>query len=121
VPAVLRSVGSALWAASNSPSQHRLSLRHSVQGTVYVLHFDPPTGNAGHYIGWTEDDVCDRIAVHLQGRGSPLVRAAVAAGVDVRLSATYEGTRYLEQRLKRWHNTSRFCALCRERRDQQAS
>jgi hypothetical protein len=99
-----------------SPLQHKLSLRHNVQGTVYVLHFNPPYRHAGHYVGWTEGDVCERIAVHLQGRGSPLIRAAVAAGVDVQLAATYEGTRYLERRLKRWHNTGRFCAICRDRR-----
>jgi hypothetical protein len=59
--------------AASSPSQHRLSLRHNVQGTVYVLHFDPAYKHARHYIGWTEgDDVTARIAVHLQGRGSPL-------------------------------------------------
>jgi hypothetical protein len=73
-----------------------------------------------HYVGWTEGEVCDRVAVHLQGRGSPLVRAAVAAGVDVQLAATYEGTRYLERRLKGWHHTSRFCAICRDRHDRRA-
>jgi hypothetical protein len=99
-----------------SPQQQQLSLRHNVQGTVYVLHFDPPYRHAGHYVGWTEGDVCERIAIHLQGRGSPLVRAAVEAGVDVQLAATYEGTRYLERRLKSWHNTGRFCAICRDRR-----
>jgi hypothetical protein len=26
------------------------------------------------------------------------------------------GTRYLERRLKRWHKTSQFCAICREHR-----
>jgi hypothetical protein len=38
--------------------------------------------------------------MHLQGRGSPLVRAAMASGVDVQPAATYEGTRHLERRLK---------------------
>jgi hypothetical protein len=55
--------------------------------------------------------------LHLQGRGSPLIRAAVSAGVDVQLAATYEGTRYLERRLKSWHHTGRFCAICREHRN----
>jgi hypothetical protein len=103
-----------------SPDQHKLSLRHNVQGTVYVLHFEPAYKHAQHYVGWTEGEVSDRVAVHLQGRGSPLIRAAVAAGVDVQLAATYEGTRYLERRLKRWHHTSRFCAICRDRHDRQA-
>ena len=100
-----------------SPQQQQLSLRHNVPGTVYVLHFDPAYKHARHYIGWTAGEVTDRLAVHLQGRGSPLIRAAVAAGVDVQLAATYQGSRYLERQLKSWHNTGRFCAICRERHD----
>jgi hypothetical protein len=45
----------------------------------------------------------------------------VAAGVDVQLAATYEVTRYLERRLKSWHNTGRFCAICRDRRGRRAT
>ena len=105
---------------ASNPSQQQLSLQHGVPGTVYVLHFDPPYRHAGHYVGWTAGEVTDRLAVHLQGRGSPLVRAAVEAGVDVQLAATYAGTRYLERRLKSWHNTGRFCAICREHRNRLA-
>ena len=102
---------------ATNPQQQQLSLRHNVPGTVYVLHFDPPYKHARHYIGWTEgDDITARLQVHLRGRGSPLVRAAVAAGVQVQLAATYPGTRYLERRLKRWHKTGQFCAICREQR-----
>src|SRR3954471_7984916 len=99
-----------------SQDQQQLSLRHNVPGTVYVLHSEPAYKHAGHYVGWTEGDVCERIAVHLQGRGSPLIRAAVAAGVQVQLAATYEGTRYLERRRKSGHTPGRFCAICRDRR-----
>jgi hypothetical protein len=101
---------------ATNPLQQQLSLRHNVPGTVYVLHFDPAYKHARHYIGWTEGEVCERIAVHLRGHGSPLVRAAVAAGVQVQLAATYPGTRYLERRLKGWHKTGQFCAICRQRR-----
>jgi hypothetical protein len=44
--------------------------------------------------------------------GPPANRRAI----DVQLAATYEGTRYLERRLKRWHKTGQFCAICREQR-----
>jgi len=47
------------------------------------------------------------------------VRAAVAAGADVALVATFAGTRTLERRLKRWHKTAQFCPTCR--RDTQAA
>jgi hypothetical protein len=102
---------------ATDPLQQQLSLRHNVPGTVYVLHFEPGYKHARHYVGWTEDDdVTARVEVHLQGRESPLIRAAVAAGVEVQLAATYPGTRYLERRLKRWHKTGQFCAICRQQR-----
>lgn len=85
-------------------------------GTVYVLHFDPPYRHAGHYIGWAQDADA-RIAQHIAGVGSPLVRAAVLAGSHVQLAAIFSGSRYLERRLKRWHNTTaRVCPICRARR-----
>jgi hypothetical protein len=84
---------------ATNPQQPQLSLSHGVPGTVYVLHFEPGYKHARHYIGWASgDDVTTRLQVHLQGRRSPLVRAAVQAGVDVQLAATYPGTRYLERR-----------------------
>jgi predicted GIY-YIG superfamily endonuclease len=91
-----------------------------VTGTVYVLHFEPAYCHARHYVGWTAGDVDARIATHLQGAGSPLIRAAVGAGVDVALVATYPGSRLLERRLKRWHNTGQFCPTCRARPDDRA-
>jgi hypothetical protein len=45
------------------------------------------------------------------------VRAAVLAGSHVQLAATFAGSRSLERRLKRWHNTTaRVCPICRARR-----
>lgn len=87
-----------------------------VPGTVYVLHFEPAYEHARHYIGWTADDVTSRVALHLRGVASPLVRAAVAAGVEVTIAATYAGTRALERRLKNWHKTGQFCPTCRAAR-----
>jgi len=84
-----------------------------VSGTVYVLHSGPPYLHAGHYVGWTAGDVDVRLAAHLHGTGSPLVRAAVAVGADVALVATFAGSRALERRLKRWHKTAQFCPTCR--------
>jgi predicted GIY-YIG superfamily endonuclease len=86
-----------------------------VHGVVYLLHLEPAYRHARHYLGWTAGDVDARLATHLRGDGSPLIRAAVAAGVDVQLAATYPGSRQLERRLKRWHKTSQFCPTCRAR------
>jgi predicted GIY-YIG superfamily endonuclease len=80
-----------------------------------VLHFAPAYRHARHYIGWARDFDA-RLAAHLAGAGSPLVRAALAAGVRVELAATISGSRHLERRLKRWHKTGQFCPRCRAAR-----
>jgi hypothetical protein len=79
-------------AASRPTLRSRSSASDTnVSGTVYVLRFELAYTHARHYLGWTEGEVTERIAAHLQGRGSPLIRAAVAAGVEVQLAATYQG------------------------------
>ena len=89
-----------------------------MNGTVYVLHFEPGlpvTGKriARHYIGWTDGPVDARVEQHLQGRGSPLVAAVVAAGGAVTLERTWTGVdRHFERRLKRRHEASRLCPRC---------
>ena len=84
-------------------------------GTVYILHFEPSYRHARHYVGWALDPD-SRIAAHLAGNASPLVRAAVAAGVQVSVAALLPGSRYLERRLKTWHKTGQFCPICRAAR-----
>ena len=91
--------------------------------TIYVLHFDPPyvapigdTGRvktAGHYVGSCAGDPEERLAVHLSGAGSPLVRAAVAAGCTVTIAATMPGNKRDERRLKSVRHHARWCPLCR--------
>jgi hypothetical protein len=90
--------------------------------TLYLLHFSPayeaPIGEtgrvkvAGHYLGSTAAPVEARLAEHLAGRGSPLVRAAVAAGCAVELVAVDAGDRKAERRLKRRHQHSVYCPRC---------
>jgi len=90
--------------------------------TVYLLHFEPPyraatvTGGvkvAGHYLGSTVQSVEARLREHLEGRGSPLVRAAVAAGSVVTVTRTWKGGRQLERQLKRRHRHASYCEACR--------
>lgn len=84
---------------------------------LYLLHFDPPYEHARHYLGFTARDVDTRVLEHLDvscSRGSPLVRAAVLAGCEIRLARTWSrGTRTEERRLKRSGGLSRHCPLCR--------
>ena len=85
-------------------------------GPVYLLHIEPAYHHARHYAGWTVDaDPARRIAEHLAGQGSPLVRAAVAAGRAVDPVLSMSSDRGLE---RRWHNRhgTRVCPRCRSQR-----
>jgi hypothetical protein len=89
--------------------------RENVLGTVYLLHFDGPYLHAKHYLGWSENGWAERIAAHIIGKGSPLVRAAVAIGANIVLARTWQGVdRNFERRLKK-HGKARICPLCTDR------
>lgn len=88
-------------------------MREKVSGTVYLLHFEPPYKHARHYLGWTEGSVDKRVAEHVSGRGSPLVRAAVEAGHGVIVARTWsDQDRYFERQLKNGKNGPRLCPIC---------
>jgi hypothetical protein len=81
-------------------------------GIVYLLHFERSYRNARHYIGFTRN-LEQRLEEHRAGRGSPLVAAALADGIDFQLAAIWEGDRHDERRLHRQKNTrARLCPLC---------
>lgn len=88
---------------------------------VYVLHFvDPATGaprrlaHAGHYVGFCVRGIDSRLAYHRAGRGSRLVRAALAAGLDFVVAVVSAGTRTDERRIKRRGSAAReSCPVCR--------
>lgn len=82
-------------------------------GTIYVLHFSGSFHHAQHYIGWCHgDDPTRRIGQHLDGIGSPLVKAALAAGLTVELVTTQRGTRSDERALKMRKNARGLCPVC---------
>lgn len=86
---------------------------------VYLACFAPGiprgarAGNARHYLGSCAGDPAERLAEHVRGGGSPLIRAAVAAGCEVALVATWPGGRDLEREMKQGHNLPRLCPRCR--------
>ncbi len=85
-------------------------------GTVYLLCIQPAYFHAKHYIGWTCDaEPSRRVAEHLSGQGSPLVRAAIAAGRRIELVLAVPGDRRLE---RTWHNLHgpQVCPRCRSQR-----
>jgi hypothetical protein len=89
----------------------------SVIGSVYLLHFDPGLENGNrivrHYVGWTEGPVEARVQCHVEGRGSPLVRAAVERGATVQIERVWTDVdRHFARRLKCRRETPRFCPTC---------
>lgn len=82
----------------------------------YLLHFDPPYHHAKHYIGWTVD-LEARVDRHFDGHGSPLVRAAIEAGVVITVARVWpDGDRTLERKLHNRHGT-RLCPICKGGKD----
>lgn len=88
-----------------------------MQGFVYTLHFSRPYEHARHYTGWALDPE-RRVAEHLSGNGkaSPLVRAALADGIEVTVAYIRPGDRFLERRIKNQGGASRRCPLCKAER-----
>lgn len=81
---------------------------------LYLLHFEPGYEHAKHYLGYTPGDIDARVLRHLNGQASPLVKAAVEAGCEVRVARRWpKGTRALERLLKRQGGLSRHCPTCR--------
>jgi len=81
---------------------------------VYVLHFTPPFKHARHYIGWTDqEDIAARLDEHVKGKGSRLVKAAVAAGTKIEIAHVLIGAdRHFERRIKRRKDVCTWCRIC---------
>src|SRR3989442_14561814 len=79
---------------------------------LYLLHFNPRYRHAGHYLGYTQD-VLQRFAFHLRGRGSPLVSAAVTNGCQILLVIIWNEDGNAEQEIKRIVGSrARLCPIC---------
>lgn len=100
--------------ATLGPSGYRRTTKkqRNVPGTIYLIHFEQPFKHARHYLGWTKD-LEARLASHLAGRGSSLIKAVNAAGIDWRLVRTWEGVdRFFERKLKNRGGAARICPCC---------
>jgi hypothetical protein len=100
-----------------SVSESRAKQGTGVEGACYLLHFEPQFKHAGRYVGWTSvqpgesalEAVQDRFDVHMSGKGSPLVRAAVEAGCVVVIARVWEGVdRHFERAIKEGKNSKRL-------------
>ena len=74
----------------------------------YLICLDQPYFHARHYVGFS-NDIPARIAAHRKGQGSPLLAAALAAGIDFRVVRVWPGAdRRFERKLHNRHG-SRLC------------
>jgi hypothetical protein len=62
-------------------------------------------------MGWTED-LESRLADHQAGRGSRLMAVIKAAGIDWKLTRTWQGNRRRERQLKNQGSSKRHCPEC---------
>jgi predicted GIY-YIG superfamily endonuclease len=88
----------------------------TMDGTVYLLHFDQPYEHAKHYTGWArEGRLEERLEEHATGRGANLTAVVLAAGITWTLARTWPGTRRRERQLKKQGGASRHCPVCKGR------
>lgn len=95
-------------------------------GAIYLLHFEPAFRHAQHYLGWAQPQgegpldeqlvrgALERVRQHREvpSAASPLVRAALAAGVTVTLVRLFAGTRVDERGCKRAGGLRRLLCPC---------
>jgi hypothetical protein len=82
-------------------------------GTVYLLHLDPPYKHARHYTGHAEPGrLHARLAAHAAGSGARLMQVVKDAGGSFRLARTWPGGRTRERELKDRHDAPRLCPIC---------
>ncbi len=81
---------------------------------VYLLHFSEKVADhAQHYIGFSDIGIERRLARHLNGDGSRLVRAAVQQGIKVTVARLWpNGDRKFERLLKNRKKARCLCPLC---------
>ncbi len=93
---------------------------------VYLLHLQQPLSRgvspagtpliAAHYIGFTErEELADRMAEHMAGRGSHMLAAAVRRNIAWQIARIWKGpraTRGFERRLKNRKEAPQLCPVC---------
>lgn len=81
---------------------------------VYLIHFQEKLHHAQHYIGFVEDDLMQRIELHLSNRGAKLLAAVNNHGIRWQVVRVWlEGDRSFERKLKNCKKSRCFCPICR--------
>jgi predicted GIY-YIG superfamily endonuclease len=80
-------------------------------GTVYLLHFNRPYHHARHYVGFTTN-IERRVKRHQDGRGSPLIEAAISAGIEFTVARLWNNvTGRFERRIHEME-ARLLCPMC---------
>lgn len=81
---------------------------------VYLIHFQEKLHYAQHDIGFVEDDLMQRIELHLNNRGAKLLAAVNHQGIRWQVVRVWlEGDRSFERKLKDYKKSRCFCPICR--------
>jgi putative endonuclease len=83
-----------------------------IEGTIYLLHFETAHEHAQHYLGWALDHE-ERVKRHKAGNGARLPQVFAEKGIRFVVARLWQGTRFLERKLKNRHNHRRLCPVCR--------
>jgi predicted GIY-YIG superfamily endonuclease len=87
----------------------------AVEGTVYLLHFERAYyGQMRHYVGFTADDLDQRLERHREGKGGKTTRRAFDKGISFTLARTWPGSLSLERQIKS-NGPVNYCPLCPRR------
>lgn len=78
---------------------------------VYLIHFARPYFHAQHYIG-SSDDLGIRAERHLNGQGSPLLRAVSDNDIKWAIIRHWPGGRAFERQLKNRKDARALCPIC---------
>jgi len=79
---------------------------------VYLIHLERKLSHAQHYCGYSSD-IPARFDAHMEGRGSPMLRACLAVGIGFEIVRCWLGaSRSFERRLKNSHQLRRYCPVC---------
>lgn len=82
---------------------------------IYLLHFSKRFKHAGHYIGFCEDGNLEaRLERHKSGHGANLLKHVFAAGIEVKVAKTWEGSKNFERKLKKRGSAFRLCPICKK-------
>jgi hypothetical protein len=83
-----------------------------ITGIVYLLHFDSPFKHAKHYLGFSRN-LRYRLMFHKRGSGANLLKHVNQANIEYFLARTWQGSRNVERKLKKYKNAPELCPVCK--------